>query len=104
MHDVSLVPDAPVIQRPTVTCLSFRPLRRNTLVGFASLHWPRARLKLHNVAVHQNGNRRWCQLPARPQTGPDGNTIRDRDRKVQYAVMIEFDDQRVSTLFSNFAV
>src|SRR3954447_20472391 len=87
-----------------ISCLSFRPLRRNTLVGFASLHWPLARLKLHGVAVHQNDNRKWCQLSARPQTGPDGNTIRDRSGKVQYSPMIEFDDSRVLDLFSDLAV
>jgi hypothetical protein len=66
----------------TITCQGFRPLVRNTLRGFVSITINELRLTIHDIAVHEKGESRWAQLPAKPQIR-DGELIKDDDGKVQ---------------------
>lgn len=59
----------------TVAILDFKPLHKNTLVGFVSARVPEMCLTLHDIALHQKGDSRWAQLPAKPQVGRDGKAI-----------------------------
>jgi hypothetical protein len=86
----------------SVTCADFKPLRRNTLLGFATIHVAELRLTIHDVAVHQKGAARWAQLPANPQIR-DGSLVKDGSGKVQYFSIMEFDGREVRDAFSRAA-
>jgi hypothetical protein len=83
----------------TVTCRGFRPLVRNTLRGFASITIAELKLTIHDVAVHEKGESRWAQLPAKPQIR-DGELIRDDAGKVQYWPILEFSTRAARDSFS----
>jgi hypothetical protein len=83
----------------TITCTDFRPLRKNTLCGFAKVRINEMRLLIHDVAIHRKGDSRWAQLPAKPQITKDGKTV-IKDGKTQYATILEFDSRDVREAFS----
>jgi hypothetical protein len=82
----------------TVICSSFRPCRRNSLIGFAAVRIAELRLTIRDVAIHEKGSTRWAQLPAKPML-KDGAAV-FKDGKAQYATIMEFDDRVVREAFS----
>jgi hypothetical protein len=89
----------------TITCLSFKPLHRNTLRGFADIRIAELRLSIKDIAVHAKGDGRWAALPARPMIDKDGAVIRDRATgKIQYANIFEFTDRETRDAFSRAVV
>ena len=87
-----------------VTCESFRPLVRNTLRGFAEITISEMRLKIRDVAIHQKGDARWAQLPAKPQV-KDGALVKDASTgKIQYIPVLEFDSRAVADPFSSVVI
>ena len=91
------------MSKVTLKCESFRPLRRNTLCGFAEIVVVELRLRIKDVALHQKGNARWAQLPAKPQVR-DGVLIKDAAGKIQYASIMEFASGEVREAFSRAVV
>jgi hypothetical protein len=90
--------------KTTIVCDDWRALRRNTLLGFAAVTIQELRLTIKDIAVHEKNNRRWAQLPARPQV-KDGKAITDPDTgKVQYFPLLAFTDRAVADAFSNAVV
>jgi hypothetical protein len=87
----------------TVICESFHPLIRNSLRGFAEITIAEMRLTIRDVAVHQKGDARWAQLPAKPQV-KDGVLIRDATGKIQYVHIMDFDGREVRDAFSRAVV
>jgi hypothetical protein len=83
----------------TVSCHAFRPLHRNTLRGFAEIRIDELRLTVRDIAVHERGDSRWAQLPAKPQVR-DGELVHDSDGKIQYFHLMNFDNRAVSDAFS----
>jgi hypothetical protein len=83
----------------SVTCRGFRPLHRNTLRGFVEIHIDELKLSVRDVAVHQKGESRWAQLPAKPQV-KDGELVKNEDGKVQYVHIMDFDSRAVRDAFS----
>ncbi len=73
-----------------VIVLDFRPVERNSLLGFLSLLLPDAGLVVHDVAIHQRDGRAWITLPGRLMTGRDGLPMRDGFGKPQFAPIITF--------------
>jgi hypothetical protein len=87
----------------SVAIVDFRPLRRNTLVGFASVRINELRLVIHDVAIHSKGEGgRWVQLPAKPQLDKNGVQLRDaRTGKPLFSPVLEFPDWKVRVAFSH---
>jgi hypothetical protein len=83
----------------TITCQGFHPLVRNTLRGFASISIAELKLTIHDVAVHEKGESRWAQLPAKAQVR-DGELVRDSAGKIQYWPVLEFSSRTVRDAFS----
>jgi hypothetical protein len=83
----------------TVTCVDFRPLRKNTLVGFARVRIPELRLVIHDIALHEKGETRWASLPAKPQV-KDGALVTDDDGKIAYWTVLEFESREARDAFS----
>jgi hypothetical protein len=82
-----------------VTLLAWKPLRRNSLRGFAKVRVGRT-LILHDVAVHQAGERRWAQPAAKPQIDKDGAIKRDATGKPLYVPIVEWTDREAADAFS----
>jgi hypothetical protein len=87
----------------TLTVTDFKPLHRNTLVGFATVHVKEMCITIRDVAIHQKGNSRWAQVPAKPQIDKAGHAI-TRDGKIQYAAILEFDNRAVRDAFSSAVI
>ena len=85
--------------KTTITCDDWRAVRRNTLLGFAAIKIRELHLTIRDVAVHEKGERRWAQLPARPQI-KDGMAITDAAGKVQYFPVMAFEGRGVADAFS----
>jgi hypothetical protein len=82
-----------------VTCALFRPWPQNTLRGFASIRLADIDLIIHDIAVHQLGNVRWAQLPAKPQVR-DGALVKHADGRIQHIRMLEFGSRAARSAFS----
>jgi hypothetical protein len=87
----------------SIVCVDWRPLRKNTLLGFARIHIGELDLTIHDVAVHEKADRRWAALPARPRIR-DGAVVTDDDGKVQYSPILEFSRREVRDAFSQRVV
>ncbi len=87
----------------SVTCESWKSLRRNTLLGFANVSIGELELKIADVAVHAKGDRRWAQLPARPWV-KNGALVTGDDGKVQYSPILEFARREVADAFSRAVI
>jgi hypothetical protein len=64
-----------------IRCIKFRPYQKNTLRGFADLHFVRTGIIIHDCPLHQKGDKHWIAFPARPY---------DKDGKTQWAAVVEF--------------
>jgi hypothetical protein len=91
------------VSKLTITCDAWRPLRKNTLLGFTSIHIVELELKVHDVAIHQKGDRMWAALPARPWV-QNRTVVTDDDGKVQYSTILEFSRREVRDAFSNAVI
>jgi hypothetical protein len=93
----------PAVGKLTVTCESFHPLVRNTLRGFAEISIAEMRLTIRDIAIHEKGEARWAQLPAKAQI-KDGTLVKDASRKIQYFAIMDFDSRDVRDAFSRAVV
>jgi hypothetical protein len=87
----------------SITCADWRPLRKNTLLGFARIRIAELDLTVHDIAIHQKNGRTWAQLPARPWV-KDGAVVTDDAGKVQYSPLLEFGRREVRDAFSQRVV
>jgi hypothetical protein len=83
----------------SIVCQDWKPLKRNTLCGFARIHVVEMDLVIHDVALHESHGKRWAQLPSRPWV-KDGAVITDDAGKVQYSPLLEFGRREVRDAFS----
>jgi hypothetical protein len=83
----------------TVVCNGWKPLRKNTLLGFARIQIAELDLRIHDVAVHAKGDRMWAALPSRPWV-QNGAVVTGDDGKVQYSVLFEFTRRETRDAFS----
>jgi hypothetical protein len=83
--------------------LSWKPLVRNSLRGFAKVRIGRAMI-VHDVAVHNSGGRRWAQLPAKPQVDASGVAKRDDRGKILYTPLVEWADRETADRFSESVI
>jgi hypothetical protein len=89
----------------SITVLDFKPLHRNTLVGFANIRIAEMHLEIRDVAIHVKGGSRWAQLPAKPMIDRDGAAIRDSTTgKIAYTNLFEFTDRATRDAFSHAVI
>jgi hypothetical protein len=86
-------------RKHTISCTAFRPLQRNTLLGFATITIAELKLEIKDVAIHEKNGKRWAQLPSKPQVR-DGALVRGDDGKVQYTPIMSFARRAVADAFS----
>ena len=78
--------------------------RSNTLLGFADVLLPQTHLRIHDVALHEKGGRRWAQLPAKPQINREGVVLRDEAGKPRYARILAFESREAGDAFSRAVI
>lgn len=84
----------------TIACLEFKPFRRKTLCGFATVRIAELHMVFKELPIHQKGEKRWASLPARPQLNKEGMANRDAAGKIVYAALIDITDQVARDAFS----
>jgi hypothetical protein len=84
----------------TVICREFRPLRRGTLVGFATIEIAEMQIVIGDVAIHQKALSRWAQLPAKPLIKHGELVKKPVSGKVQYTRLMDFASRAVRAVFS----
>ena len=63
-----------------VSLTDWRPLRRNSLLGFASIRV--GALLIKDVTLHSNKGKRWAGLPAKPRINAGGEIMKDERGKI----------------------
>jgi hypothetical protein len=99
MHDYHSSPPRASSPKFGVYCSVWRPLRRNTLRGFATVTIPEICLEITDIALHVKGERRWAQLPSKPMIR-DGVVLEDDSGKPKYLPILRFTTRQVSDAFS----
>jgi hypothetical protein len=83
---------------------NFKPLRSNSLYGFADVLIPEIRLRIKEASVHQSHGRRWIGLPAKPQIDREGRVRHDERGKAAYVNILQFTDRDTGDAFSDRAI
>ena len=83
----------------TIDVLDFKPHHKNTLRGFADIRIRELRLVIRDVALHEKGEARWAQLPAKPWF-KNGVHLTDHAGKPQYSPILEFENRETRDAFS----
>ena len=90
----------------------FRPYRKNTLQGFATIQFVENKLELRDVALHDKNGSRWFQLPAKPFDKPSGErgwnyivAFADKDSYAQFQelALMAFDAYQGETRRNGYA-
>ena len=87
-----------------VTCLRLRPDRRGTLRGIASILIDDIGLEIRKVTIHQQRDKRWALLPARPKLDQKSIAIRDHRGKIAYEALLAIPEDTRRAEFSSSVV
>jgi hypothetical protein len=79
--------------------VSWKPLAKNSLRGFATIELPIG-LKISDIPVLVSHGKAWASLPSKPQLDKDGQHKRDVNGKPAYAPILEWRDRDLSDRFS----
>lgn len=82
-----------------VSLLSWKPLRKNTLLGFASVRLGRS-FAIEDVSVHHSNGKFWASLPSKPLIDSSGVAKKNDQGKVQYAPVVKWLDRESADRFS----
>ena len=85
-----------------VVILEWKPLRRNTMFGFAKLQL--GAMTIIDCTVHENGDKRWCGLPAKPMIYSEGHAKRDDTGKIKYIPLAQWATKAASDRFSESVI
>ena len=89
--------------KTTLTCSAFKALHRGTLKGFADIEIRELHMTVFGCAVHEKGDKRWCQLPSKPML-KDGSAVTDDSGKVKYFPSMAFSSREVADAFSSATI
>lgn len=85
-----------------VVILDWRPMRRNSLLGFASIQL--GALKIKDVTVNIHTGRKWAGMPGKPMTDKEGNAMRNEQGKIRYVSLLEWDNKGTADRFSDSVI
>jgi hypothetical protein len=85
-----------------VSLTEWRPLRRNSLLGFASIRV--GALLIKDVTVHASNGKRWAGLPAKPRIASGGEVMKDDKGKILYTPVMEWTNRETADRFSNAVI
>jgi hypothetical protein len=87
-----------------MTLRAWKPIRKGSLIGFASVCLPIG-LEIDDIPVLSSGGKLWAALPARPVIISDGRVAKlPGSNKTQYIAVLRWRDRDLSTRFSQTVV
>lgn len=85
---------------PGIEIVEWKSMRRNSLLGFATVRL-RMGLIIADITIHSSNGKRWASLPSRPMVDRDGNAMRDRATgKIRYSPILNWSDRDTADRFS----
>jgi DNA-binding cell septation regulator SpoVG len=81
----------------------FRPLRKNSLLGFAKVELPSG-MVIADVTILSGLNGPWASPPSKPMVGSDGIALKDANGKLRYMPIIEFTSKEIRNRFSTSVI
>ena len=91
--------DAPM----PIALLSWKPLDRNSLRGFATVRLGRS-LSITDVAVHSSGGKRWASLPSKPVVTKEGMVQKTDAGKTKFVPLLAWLDRASADKFSQAVI
>jgi hypothetical protein len=83
----------------------WRPLARNSLLGFVKLSLEPSGIVLNDCTFHSKDGQEWIGLPGKPQIDKDGATRRDSTTgKILYTPCVEIPSKDARERFQKAAV
>jgi DNA-binding cell septation regulator SpoVG len=79
--------------------LEWRPLRRNSLLGFAKVELPSG-MVVTDVTILTGKRGPWASPPSKPMIDRDGVVMKDANGKIRYVPIIDFVSKDVRNKFS----
>lgn len=79
--------------------VAFRPVRRNTLRGFAKVQL-RNGLIIDDVYIGEKDGRSWAWLPSKMMAGRDGKPMLDKEGKTRYQPIVAWATDALQDEFS----
>ena len=83
--------------------LEWRPLRRNSLLGFARVELPSGMI-IADVTVLTGDRGPWASPPSKPMIDRDGQAMKDSKGKIRYTPLIEFTSKEIRDRFSSAVI
>jgi hypothetical protein len=84
----------------SVQVTSWLPQRQNTRIGFRDVVIPELTLKIHEVPVFMQNDKRWVLFPAKPLISVNGQVAHDISGRTQYAPVLQILDAGIRRKFS----
>jgi hypothetical protein len=87
---------------PRMRILGFRPVRKNSLVGFITISM--RLFTIHDAPVLVSHGKAWVALPSKPLLGPDGKQVVGADGKPKFAPTVTWASREIGDRFSDAAI
>jgi hypothetical protein len=97
-HRPNTAPD-----RPKLRLISWKPLNKKSLRGFATLQLPIGR-KVSDCRVFVSNGKAWASVQSKPQIDREGRQKTDGTGKVVYAPVLEWRSRDLADRFSDAVV
>jgi len=85
-----------------VTILEWRPMKRNSLLGFVTIQL--GALKIKDVTINENTGRHWAGMPAKVMVDREGATLKTPEGKLRYAPILEWANKAAGDRFSESVI
>jgi hypothetical protein len=90
---------------PNIIALDFKPLRKGTLLGFATVEIRELGLRVRDIAIHRSSGSCSAAMPAKAMIDAQGNLIHDPERgRISYTAIFEFADASARGVFSQAVI
>ena len=86
-----------------VKILDWRPLPKNSLLGFAKIEFPSG-MVIADVTVLTSERGPWALPLSRPMLNRDGVVIKDEAGKIRYSPFIEFTSKEIRNRWSDAVI
>jgi hypothetical protein len=88
----------------TLTCKSFTPISKNSLIGKADIYIEQLRMTARGVLILSSNGKQWASLPSPAMLNKDGVALRDERGKIKYAHCFDFDSREIRDAFSRACI
>lgn len=87
----------------SVKILSWREMRRNSLLGFAKVEFPSG-LIVSDVTILTSDRGAWASPPSKPMINKEGVALKDDNGKIKYSPIIEFASKEIRNRWSDAVI